>query len=173
MSLLLDLEVIFFRWCKDLVYTKNQSHLYFDILWLIIVSFTLELDNSTLVLTGYEPHAYLTLPSTSSRHRFTERIVLQIYPNCLRQSLDLGNLPFPSPIGSYTSFTSKKVYWSHFTLKSRHTEQQKNSIALLSEFSSDEDQRGHYLLIRSKNQELYWGISGPTSTIRLNCPYTK
>ena len=66
------------------------------------------------------------------RHCFIKRIVLQIYPNCLLQSLNLGNSQFPSPIGSYTSSISKKVYWSHFTLQSRHTElaEEFNSFAI-------------------------------------------
>ena len=145
---------------------ETQSHLYFDILRHIIVSFTSELDTSTLVLTGYEPRAHLTLPSTPVQTLLHKRIVLQIYPNCLHQSHSLGNLLFPSPIESYTSSILKKVYWSHFILQSWPTEQKKNSIASLSEFSSDKDQRGHYLLIRSKNQELYWGTSGPIYTTR-------
>ena len=122
--------------------------------------------NSNKVLTGYEPRAYLTLPSTSVQTSLLQRIVLQIYPNCLLQSPTLGNLQFPYPIGSYTSSISKKVYWSHFTLQPRHTEQQKNSIASLLESSSDKDQRGLYLLIRLKNRELYWGTSCPIYIIR-------
>ena len=71
---------------KDLVYTKTQSHLYFDIYQHIIVSFTLDLVLVLKVSTGYEPHTYLTLPSTWSRHCFIKRIILKIYPNCLPQS---------------------------------------------------------------------------------------
>ena len=62
----------------------------------------------TLVLTGYEPHSQLTLPSILVLTSLHKRIALQIYPNCLHQSLDLGNSQFPFPIGSFTSSILKK-----------------------------------------------------------------
>ena len=61
--------------------------------------------------------------TTSSTYIASKKgIILQIYPHCLIQFHSLGYSLYPYPIGSYTSFTLKEVYWSYLESQSQHIE---------------------------------------------------
>ena len=59
----------------------------------------MDLDLVLQVLTGYEPRAHLTLPSTWSRHHFIKRIIL---PNLSK---------LPTPITQSWEFTIPIPHW--------------------------------------------------------------
>ena len=96
-----------------------------------------------------------------------KEIVLQIYPSCLHQSHRAGYSPYPYPFGLLEPFTLKKAFWSHFKSRSHYITPVKNLILSLSVSSSEEEQRGHYLHLLSKNRESLLGICGPIYITKL------
>ena len=118
---------------KDLVYTKTQSHLYFDILWHIIVSFTSEPDHNTLVLTGYEPRAHLTSPLyKSSKTSLHKRIVLKNLsklPTPITRSWEF-TIPIPHWIRHFFHIEEGLLITFHITISAHRTAEDFNSFAI-------------------------------------------
>ena len=138
---------------------------YLTLLWYTDYQSTLHLRPTSCILldlTGYEPRAHLTLqnqlgPRLASKKKLSQKT----YPHCLIRSHRLGNLLFPFPIGSHTSFTSKEGRWLPSPSQSLQIERQKNTIASSSKLNSVKGQRDLYLPIELKIRELCLGTCGP------------
>ena len=117
---------------KDLVYIKTQSHLYFDIIQHIIVSFTSDLVFVLLVLTGYEPRTYLTLPSTWSRHHFTKRnrlTNLSTLPQPITWSWEF-TIPIPHWILHFFHIEEGLLIIFNITISAHRTAEPNNSFTV-------------------------------------------
>ena len=89
--------------------------LFWYILWLISISFTSDLYNSTYVLTGYEPCTLNDLPSTWSWHRLNKNHLTKSIHHASSYHKNLGSNPSHSPLDPAWLLGQSRITSSHWS----------------------------------------------------------